>query len=269
MFWLKISIYGFVYINGSSVTLRTPNTPVPHTPGNYEGRTCLCSWNGPKRLPKGSGSSWGWKSLLSGREAIMDSMRWSIGNGQNVNIRTDKWLKRGLIGGPANRNDPQKVSELMDFETEQWNASLLHNLFDEQTTQEILAIPINRQISKDELIWTGSKDGAFTVKSGYNTLRERETASFAKENPSSSHQTPRKQWNALWKMQTSPKVRIFIWNVCQNAVPSKENLWKRKILPDPICDLCRESMETVEHLHLLCPWTAWVWSHPEINLLWK
>jgi len=144
----------------------------------------------------------------------------------------------------------------MDFETEQWNESLLHNLFDKQTTQEILAIPINRQITTDELIWTGSKDRSFTVKSGYNMLREQATAYFAMENPSSSHHTPRKLWNALWKMQTSPKVMIFIWNVCQNAIPSKENLWKRKILPDPICDLCCESMETVEHLHLLCPWTA-------------
>jgi len=59
----------------------------------------------------------------------VDSVRWSIRNGANVNIKTDKWLKRGLIGGPANGNDPQKVSELMNFEAEQWNEPLLNNLF--------------------------------------------------------------------------------------------------------------------------------------------
>lgn len=38
---------------------------------------------------------------------------------------------------------------------------------------------------------------------------------------------------------------------------------------DPVCDLCREKVETVEHTHLLCPWTEGVWSHPEIHPLWK
>jgi len=55
---------------------------------------------------KGFKPSWGWKSLLLGRETIVESVRWSIENGENVNIRTDRWLKRGLIGGPANKNDP-------------------------------------------------------------------------------------------------------------------------------------------------------------------
>jgi len=91
---------------------------------------------------KGTKPSWGWQILLQGREAIADSVRWSIGNGQNVNIRTDRWLKRGLIGGPANRNEPQQVSELLNLEAQQWNETLLNNLFDEQTIQEILAIPI-------------------------------------------------------------------------------------------------------------------------------
>lgn len=54
----------------------------------------------------GCNPSWGWKSLLIGREAIADSVRWSIGSGESINIRIDKWLKRGLIGGPANRNNP-------------------------------------------------------------------------------------------------------------------------------------------------------------------
>lgn len=84
-------------------------------------------WHAEKR-PK---PSWGWKSLLLGRETIADLVRWLIGNDQNVNIRTDKWLKKGLIGGPANKNDPRKVSELMNFEAEQWNQPLLYNLFDE------------------------------------------------------------------------------------------------------------------------------------------
>jgi hypothetical protein len=66
-------------------------------------------------------------------------------------------------------------------------------------------------------------------------------------------------------MKTNPKVKFFIWRACQNALPTKENLWKRKISPDPLCDLCRATVETAEHTLLLCPWVAGVWNHMETN----
>ncbi|XP_030443101.1 uncharacterized protein LOC115665364 [Syzygium oleosum] len=47
---------------------------------------------------KGYRPSWGWQSILKGREAILNSVIWVIGNGEKVNIRTDRWLKRGIIG---------------------------------------------------------------------------------------------------------------------------------------------------------------------------
>lgn len=127
----------------------------------------------------GCNPSWGWKSLLIGREAITDSIRWSIENGESVNIRTDKWLRRGLIGGPANRNDPKQVSELILPGTQMWNEPLVRNLFDTQTTQEILAIPIDCPFFTDELVWTGTQHGSFTVKNGYNLLRDNITENTA------------------------------------------------------------------------------------------
>lgn len=61
-----------------------------------------------------------------GREAILNSVTWSIGNEEKVQIRTNKWLKRDIVGGPKNRNDPQFVSELMNFEKGSWNEQLLN-----------------------------------------------------------------------------------------------------------------------------------------------
>lgn len=80
---------------------------------------------------KGSRPSWGWQSLLMEREAILNSTIWSIGNGEKVNIRTDRWLKRGLIGGPANVNNPRKVAELINPEENRRNVQKLEELFDE------------------------------------------------------------------------------------------------------------------------------------------
>lgn len=49
-----------------------------------------------------------------------------------------------------------------------------------------------------------------------------------------------------------PKARIFLCGVCQNELPTHENLYKRKITLDPMCTLSSQALETVEHLFLLC-----------------
>lgn len=57
-----------------------------------------------------------------------------------------------------------------------------------------------------------------------------------------------------------------MWNLCNNALPTKDNLFGKKILPDPIFPLCNLERETVEHLFLLCPWTKQIW-HKELNMV--
>ncbi|OMO90725.1 hypothetical protein COLO4_18924 [Corchorus olitorius] len=38
-----------------------------------------------------------------------------------------------------------------------------------------------------------------------------------------------------------------------------ENLFKKKVVGNPLCIICNEKVETVEHLLLLCPWTEPIW----------
>ena len=98
---------------------------------------------------------------------------WLVGNGQQINIREDKWLKRGIIGGLANAGEPKKVDELIDQEESTWKELLLQRLFDVQVVRVILTVHIRPQMNEDKLIWTGTKEGDYTVKSGYNTLRKK------------------------------------------------------------------------------------------------
>lgn len=58
----------------------------------------------------------------------------------------------------------------------------------------------------------------------------------------------------------------FLCGVCQNARPTRENVNKRKMLPNPIFPLCRQALETVEHLFVLCEWTKDIWSNPRLNI---
>lgn len=163
--------------------------------------------------------SWGWQSILYGRETISESVRWSIGNGEMVNIRENLWLKRGTIGGPATKFEPSKVADLIVNQDAKWNETRLRQLFDEDLVKEILSIPLNLPLEKDELIWTGKQSAKYSVKSGYNVTRDREPQ-YSVDQASTSFQLSRR----LWKARYPPKLRFFLWNVCQNALPTKKIL---------------------------------------------
>ncbi|KAL3750242.1 hypothetical protein ACJRO7_011263 [Eucalyptus globulus] len=45
-----------------------------------------------------------------------------------------------------------------------------------------------------------------------------------------------------------------------------ENLHHRRIVPSPICPLCKLEVETLEHTLLLCSWTATVWKAAPLHL---
>ena len=69
--------------------------------------------------------------------------------------------------------------------------------------------------------------------------------------PSSSNQDPR-QWNAIWKLDLPEKIKIFMSMAVKNLLPTAENLWRRKIVPDPICQRCKRGVETSIHAMVEC-----------------
>lgn len=96
----------------------------------------------------------------------------AVGDGSKIKIREDKWLHRGIIAGPVNVNEPSVVSELTDKEQGKWDEIVIATHFDENLVEEILTIPIKPQIETDQLVWTGTWAGKYTVKSGYNYIKE-------------------------------------------------------------------------------------------------
>nr|POF16190.1 hypothetical protein CFP56_24217 [Quercus suber] len=71
----------------------------------------------------------------------------------------------------------------------------------------------------------------YTVKSGYKLLCE-DARSAA--NSEAVHSF----WKGIWKMHVPGKIKHFEWrSACSNALPTKMNLVKRKILDNDICQL--------------------------------
>lgn len=55
------------------------------------------------------------------------------------------------------------------------------------------------------------------------------------------------------------KVNILAWRVCHGRLPTKENLYKIGIGPNPLCTLCNEQVESEFHLFTTCSLTLKVW----------
>uniref|UniRef100_A0A0D3CT93 Reverse transcriptase zinc-binding domain-containing protein n=1 Tax=Brassica oleracea var. oleracea TaxID=109376 RepID=A0A0D3CT93_BRAOL len=68
-----------------------------------------------------------------------------------------------------------------------------------------------------------------------------------------------KLWHAPWLSASTPTVeysviQIFLWKVLQNAIPTGENLQKRRVLTNTTCVRCGVK-ETTLHLFFHCEFT--------------
>ncbi|KAL5853747.1 hypothetical protein ACOSQ3_008865 [Xanthoceras sorbifolium] len=115
----------------------------------------------------------------------------------------------------------------------------------------ILKIPLSFGNCADSLIWHFDKSGEYYVKSGYRVAaQEKLSLSGSSSSPDS------KWWLALWNLNIPPKIKIFIWRVCHNAIPSLCNLCSRKIVVDPCCTRYGDAHESSAHALFWCR----VWS---------
>lgn len=57
-------------------------------------------------------------------------------------------------------------------------------------------------------------------------------------------------WN--WNCLVPGKVNILAWRVCHGRLPTKENLYKIGIGPNPLCALCNQHVESESHLFTTC-----------------
>lgn len=73
--------------------------------------------------------SWLWKSWLGAKDVVEKGMRWSVGDGKQIHIWTDKWLSdsfTGKISSPRpTRCSLMYVSELTDQAVGDWNHQLV------------------------------------------------------------------------------------------------------------------------------------------------
>ncbi|XP_059428671.1 uncharacterized protein LOC132162451 [Corylus avellana] len=59
---------------------------------------------------------------------------------------------------------------------------------------------------------------------------------------------------------------MFVWRACHNLLPTRANLFKRKVINSPLCPICNLVEESVEHIIWSCPSATDVWCCGPIKL---
>jgi hypothetical protein len=91
------------------------------------------------------------------------------------------------------------------------------------------------EYTEDTLMWPHSKDGAYTVRSGYNLMVKWQEAS----NPSSTNtHNNNKIWKKLWSLPTIPRHKALLWRIIQRYIPVRGELGKRGITCPIDCPRC-------------------------------
>ncbi|XP_023633451.1 uncharacterized protein LOC111829047 [Capsella rubella] len=185
----------------------------------------------------GARPSYAWRSILHGRELLVQGLVKNIGNGKSFKVWIDAWLEDGLMRPPWRRNNyfnpDLRISELIDRDKRDWDEEALEYHF---LPADIIRIK--------------------KIKPVVETL--------------SSNQTTREEANRLpslnpvkaqvWDLQTDPKIKVFLWKILSGALPVATALISRGMRTDNLCQICGEEDESINHVLFTCSWARQVWA---------
>ncbi|XP_062175976.1 uncharacterized protein LOC133881026 [Alnus glutinosa] len=208
----------------------------------------------------GSRPSFAWRSIFQARRIVEDGLLWRIGDGETVRIWKDKWLSTPLTSptpSSHHRLDANaKVSNLIDRTSGWWNIQLLQGTFREDEIARICRICPSPFLAPDTPIWQGTTNGQFSVKSAYLLEQSRNNQSRGE---SSGAGEEVKFWQKLWRVEAPGVIKNFLWRMGNNLLPTKLNLFNKKVVPVPTCPICAQDPEEAIHILWKCKSAMAVW----------
>lgn len=130
-----------------------------------------CTKEGLLSVKVGSGFSWGWRSILRGRDLLVKGLKWEVGSGQEIKVFQDEWVSgidNPFVGQEVMSSlCDMKVGSLIDWRSREWHVLLVEAFFPSDVEKRILATYIPEGCRRDRKYWTCSRNGNFSVKSAY------------------------------------------------------------------------------------------------------
>jgi hypothetical protein len=206
----------------------------------------------------GNRPSYLWRSFMTAQPVLKNGLQWRVGNGNKIKVWNDKWLPRPTTYKPISPRrllDQQAcVSELINQTTRTWNTGLISEIFLEEEAELIRSIPLSPLPVEDRLIWRGTKNGLFSVRSAYYMEME----NIANLQGSMSKPDEGRNWKEIWKLKVPNVVKHFLWKALNNLLPTKTNLARKGLLKTPSAPYVKTRMRRwsisygVAHLQRMC-----------------
>jgi ribonuclease HI len=202
-----------------------------------------------------------WKSILGATQLIDKGLIWRVGSSQKIRIWEDKWLPMRDHNAILSPRPPQSpvtyVRQLIDEQSNTWKEGVVKSLFMPHEAEAILGIPLSSKHPSDTAVWGGTKNGVYSVRSGYYTLLNESYY----DNPGPSNTSfEAKVWNTIWGLKIPAKIRHFLWRACHESLPTRINLHHRHVIQDPSCGNCNYWNETVLHALWQCNTLEEIWN---------
>ena len=122
----------------------------------------------------------------------------------------------------------------------------------------IKQIPLSIRSPRDKLIWTGTSNGKFSVRSAYHILLGEANSSSGSS--SSGRSSDRHLWSNIWSSQVQPKIRLFMWRACLDILPTRTKLFDKGLIHSFSCQWCEMEPETLSHVLWQCTFAQKVWN---------
>ncbi|KAK7244060.1 hypothetical protein RIF29_38878 [Crotalaria pallida] len=103
-------------------------------------------------------------------------------------------------------------------ESGQWDRGLIYMVFEPFKASHITRIQLRRSVQLDSVIWNLSKDGIYSVKSGYAVALDK----ICTPSSSSSSADDLINWKRLWSAPCIPRAKDMAWRACKEILPVRK-----------------------------------------------
>ncbi|XP_020549550.1 uncharacterized protein LOC105161808 [Sesamum indicum] len=225
------------------------------------------SWD-KLRVRKEEGGLGLWK-LGAFNQAMLAKQLWRIISNPNAllcRILKDKYFPHtdvdpSSMDVPGNHcfeslHEDATVDRLLDA-TGEWNEILICEVFGSEDAGVILGIA-RSEGSPNQLWLHFEKNEIYSVRRAYRLIWD-EVVPNLQISRTGLKTYKSEGWDFIWYVITPPKVRLFAWRVCRNALPTTSNLASGRLIIDGICPWCGDEGEDLLHILLRCHFVRLIW----------
>ena len=111
----------------------------------------------------------------------------------------------------------------------EWDKDFIEDMFVERDARAMCDIFLSSVWSQDCLLWHFSKNGHYSVKSGYRLLVNSLTSNANMHVPG--------QLEIIWSAKVPSKIKFCLWKACKGVLPKRSRLQTKGVVVPLTCVL--------------------------------